>query len=138
MPRSNTVMIHKLQQAINAHGGQLIYNKNQFWSDKQNRPVTLYSIKTTLYNEKTGRNSYKELFSSTSQIQIVLFLRDYWYELNGWEIPTDNELWNNAKEHYKQRQAKRKDKVLNEDEDNGWAEFGEPEIKKPKSLQKKR
>ncbi len=120
MPRSNNVMIHKLQQAINAKGGgPLLYNKTQFYSQQQDRPVTLYTIKLAVYNEKTGKNSYKELFSSTSQIQIVLFLRDYWYEMNGWEVPTDNELWNKAKEYYRKRKSKGKDKGA-ESENNGW------------------
>ena len=140
MPRSNSAMIHKLQQAINVNGGgPLMYNKTQFYSAQQDRPVTLYTVKKAIYDETRGRNSYKELFSSTSQIQIVLFLRDYWFEMNGWEVPTDNEKWNKAKEFYQQRQKKKaRDRTLNEDEDNGWAEDGEPEIEKPKSLQKKR
>ena len=31
-------------------------------------------------------------------IQILLFLRDYWFEMNGWDIPTDNEMWNEIKQ----------------------------------------
>ena len=25
---------------------------------------------------------------------MVFFMRDYWYVLNGIELPTDNEIWN--------------------------------------------
>ena len=32
---------------------------------------------------------------------MVLFLRDYWYEFNGWEVPNDNEVWNKVKAEYK-------------------------------------
>ena len=98
MPRSNSVMIHKLQQAINdKFGEKLLYNKTQFYSDTQNRPVTFYVLKKAIYDEEKGRNRNIELFKTTSQIQIVLYLRDYWYRLNNWEIPTDNEEWEKIK-----------------------------------------
>ena len=101
MPASNSTMIHKLQQAINSRGYKILYNKTQFFSDKQNRPVTMYIIKQVIPNEDPEkRNKYIELFSTTSQIQIVLFLRDFWYDINGWEIPADNEMWNEAKQKY--------------------------------------
>ena len=53
-----------------------------------------------------------ELFKSTSQIQVVLFLGYFWYDINGWEIPTDNEMWNNAKQKY---YDKKEEKLANED-----------------------
>lgn len=91
-------MIHKLQQAINdKFGEKLLYNKTQFYSDTQNRPVTFYVLKKAIYDEEKGRNRNIELFKTTSQIQIVLYLRDYWYRLNNWEIPTDNEEWEKIK-----------------------------------------
>lgn len=91
---SNTTMIKKLRTAINERGEKLLYNTSEFYSDEQNRPVTIYSIKKAVYNEKTHRNKHIELFHSTSQIQIVLFLRDYWYKLNNMKLPTDNKVWN--------------------------------------------
>lgn len=101
MAASNSVMIHKLQQAINQHFGQkILYNKTQFYSDKQDRPVTMYTLKQAVWDSERKRNRNTELFSTTSQIQIVLFLRDLWYELNEWEVPTDNEEWNKAKAGY--------------------------------------
>lgn len=104
MANSNSVMIHKLQQAINQNFGQkILYNKTQFYSDKQDRPVTMYVLKKAVWDNDRKRNKNIELFSTTSQIQTVLFLRDLWYELNGWEIPTDNEEWNRAKENYNAR-----------------------------------
>lgn len=105
MANSNSVMIHKLQNAINDKGYKLLYSTSQFYSEQQERPVTQYIIKQVVDNpEVTGTNnkrkSYIELYKSTSQIQIVLFLRDFWYEINGWEVPTDNEQWNEAKQKY--------------------------------------
>lgn len=100
MSASNTTMIHKLQQAINGKGGRITVNKNQFYSEQQDRPVTIYSIKKAIWDDKKDRQTYIELFSSLSEIQIVLFLRDVWYEMNGWEVPKDNTTWNKAKEDY--------------------------------------
>ena len=104
MAQSNSTMIHKLQSAINDKFGQkLLYNKTQFYSERQDRPVTMYVLKKAVWDDNRKRNKYIELFSTTSQIQTVLFLRDLWYELNGWEVPTDNEEWNTAKANYKAR-----------------------------------
>lgn len=95
---SNTAMIRKLQQALNMRGCKLLYSTSQFYSEEQNRPVTLYHIKQSVFDEEKGRNVNLELFKSTSQIQIVLFLRDMWYEVNGWEVPKDNEVWERKKQ----------------------------------------
>lgn len=105
MPRSNSVMIHKLQQAINdKFGERVVVNKTQFYSVQTNRPINMWVIKKAEEASTDGKLTYKELFSSPSQLQIVLFMRDYWYSLNGWEIPTDNEMWEQAKEAYNSKQ----------------------------------
>ena len=101
-------MVSKLQTAINQNFGyKLTYNKTQFFSEDKNSPVTIHTIKRAVYNEEKGKNQYIELFSSCSQLQIVLFLRDLWYELNGWEVPSDNEDWNKAKEAYYEKISKK-------------------------------
>lgn len=97
---SNSVLIHRLQQALNSKGCMILYNTSQFFSTKQNRPVTLYHIKQSIPDDTTGRLKTVELFKSASQIQIVLYLRDMWYNVNGREIPKDNEIWNNIKNNY--------------------------------------
>lgn len=99
MPASNSSMIHKLQNAINQKfDARVLYNKQQWYSQEQNRPVNQYVLRKAY--EDDGRIKTVELFSSCSQIQIVLWLRDYWYELNGWEVPHDNKMWEKAKEKY--------------------------------------
>ena len=45
----------------------------------------------------------KEIFASPSHIQIVFFLRDYLFAIEGKELPTDNEMWNKAKAKYMSR-----------------------------------
>ena len=91
--------IRKLQRALNERGCRILYQTSQFYSEQQHRPVTIYHIKQSVL-EENGKSTQVELFSSASRIQIVLFLRDYWYEFNGWEIPTDNEMWNTIKKEY--------------------------------------
>jgi len=94
--------IKKLQNAINENFQEkLLVNKTQFYSIQADKPVELIIIKKAVWKEELNKFRYIELFSSTSDIQIVLWLRDYWYHLNGWEIPTDNEEWNKAKEAYR-------------------------------------
>lgn len=92
----------KIQNAINNKmtGAKLIINTQQWYSEDKNRPVTCYIVKQSTTEE--GKKSYRqniELFKTYSTIQLVLFLRDYWYELNGWEIPTDNEVWEGVKKN---------------------------------------
>lgn len=94
MPASNKQMIKKLQNAINRKGYPILYNTIQFYSRTEDRPITMYQIKTVKFNEETGKNKHIEIFKSTSQIQIVLCLRDIWFLLNNEELPTDNEMWN--------------------------------------------
>ena len=93
--------IKKLQRAINEKfDAKILFNKTQFVSEKSNKPIELLVIKKAIWDDTKQRYKNIELFSSTSDVQIVLWLRDYWYELNGWEIPPDNKIWNEAKAKY--------------------------------------
>lgn len=98
---SNVTMIKKLQHALNSRGLKILYQTQQFYSEDQQRPVTCYVIKQAIWNEQKQKNINIELFKSFSQIQIVLFLRDMWFEVNGKELPTDNETWNKIREGIK-------------------------------------
>lgn len=89
----------RLQSAINQRTGvKLLINTQQWYSQDKGRPITSYIIR-----QATGENKNRatvELFRTYSQVQMVLWLRDYWYELNGWEIPTNNETWEELKNQY--------------------------------------
>lgn len=90
----------KLQSAINqstGEGGKLLINTSQWYSKDKGRTVTAYVIKRSTQDEDKSYRHNIELFRTYSQVQMVLWLRDYWYELNGWEIPTDNETWEKLK-----------------------------------------
>lgn len=107
---SNSVNIHKLQSAINRMGYKILYSTSQFYSDKQDRPVTVYQIKQAVWDEEKQKNRAIELFKSTSQIQILLYLRDMWFEINGWELPTDNEVWNDIRKKIKEGETDGEDR----------------------------
>lgn len=101
MPAGNTRLLRKLQSAINTHSVEkILVSQNEWYSDKTQRPITSYVIKKALVPDDVtkGRKRTIELFSTTSQIQAVLYLRDYWYALRGEEIPTNNEYWNMIKQ----------------------------------------
>lgn len=93
MPASNKTMIHKLQTAINNNGGLILLDKAQFFSDDQKRPITIYKVCTK--NPETGKKTV--LFDTPSQIQIVFYLRDYWFWMNGKDIPKGTDTWEEVK-----------------------------------------
>ena len=101
MPASNLSMIHKLQTAINMNGGVLLIDRTQFFSKEQNRPITMYRIcETSKELNKNGRPKKNCLFEAASQIQVVLFLRDYWFVMQGKEMPpiVNNKKWGEIRE----------------------------------------
>ena len=91
MPASNTTMIWKLQVALNSKGCKILSNRSQFYSEEQKRPVTKYIVSQSRKTE-SGKNRHVELFSSYSQIQIVLFMRNLWYLINDKPIPETNHM----------------------------------------------
>ena len=104
--------IKKLQNAINSTGKRhLLVNKTQYYVEQDNKIAEILVVKEAFVNKKTGSVRYEEVFSSGSDIAITLFLRDVWYELNGWEVPTDNDYWEEVKRKYKVRQENRKKKA---------------------------
>ncbi len=84
----------KLQSAINGRAGaKLLINTSQWYSTDKGRTVTIYTVRQSMPDENGEYKRTMELFKTYSQIQLVLWLRDYWYELNGWEVPHNNETW---------------------------------------------
>ena len=90
--------IKKLQKAINLKYDQkILVNKTQFYSDKTGGIIEMIVIKQAIWDTDKQKIINVELFKSPSDVQIVLYLRDLWYKLNGWEVPTDNEYWEDVK-----------------------------------------
>ena len=105
-------LIKKLQNAINSkYNAKITVNKQQYYVEESGKIAEVLYVKQATVGEN-GKTKYVELFSSGSDIAILLYLRDYWYGLNGWEIPTDNEYWEEQKRKYKVRQENREKKGL--------------------------
>lgn len=92
----------KLVKALNTRGYMLTFSYKQFMG-REGKPHNYYSINKAAWNEEKGKYHHTELYSSTSMVRIVLYLRDMWYKENGWELPTDQELWNTIRS---EREAK--------------------------------
>lgn len=92
--------IYKLQRAINSKGGNILLNTSQFYSQDAQRAISKFILKKATYDYEKDRTDSVEIFSSYSKIHIALFMRDYWYEMNGWELPDDNEDYLAYKKKY--------------------------------------
>jgi len=92
--KNNQAIIQKLQQALNARGEMILQRTTQFYSMDVNGPITIYYIEKAYWDEETKKTKKNELFHTTSQLQVILFLRDLLYLSRGEELPTDNEIWN--------------------------------------------
>lgn len=92
--KNNREIIFKLQQALNHEGQMILQRTTQFYSMETNCPITIYYVEQAYYDEQAQKTKKNELFHSTSQLQIILFLRDLLYLCKGEELPTDNEIWN--------------------------------------------
>ena len=96
---SNIKTIKKLQMAINTKCDyKILYQTTQFFSATQKRPVTKYILRKAIINPETQKSESEEVFNTYSQLQIILYLRDFWYAVNGLDLPTDNEMWNEIKQ----------------------------------------
>lgn len=95
-----TRTIKKLQMALLMQGELILISTSQFYSVDKRKTVTRYHIKKQVQLENKNKSSQVELFNSCSQIQITLFLRDYYYEIMGYEVPHDNPIWEAAKKKY--------------------------------------
>ena len=101
MGAGSKTTLKRLQRAINSYStdNKILVSENEWYSDLRQCTITSYVIRKALPQDdkRKGRKKTIELFSTTSLIQAVLYLRDYWYSLTGVEIPDDNEYWNNIK-----------------------------------------
>ena len=92
MPTSNSTMMYKLQVALNSKGYKILNSRSQFYSEQQNRPITIYKLSQSVFDEYAHKARHIELFSTASQIQMVLFMRNLWFLVQGKEIPPTNKM----------------------------------------------
>lgn len=96
-----TRQIKKLQQALLMENEIVLITTSQFFSIDKHKVVTKYHIKKQIQDpENDNKSSMVELFASCSQIQITLFLRDYYYTVKNIEIPHDNPIWEEQKQKW--------------------------------------
>ena len=94
--------IKKLIEALNQRGYMLMYNKKQFMG-REGKPHNLYSVTQAKWDADKNKYGSVEIYKSTSTVRVVLFLRDLWFKANDWEIPTDNQMWNEIREAEKDK-----------------------------------
>ena len=93
--KNNQSAISKLLKALNYKGEKILLRTKQFYSQKMDSPVTIYYIdKAYMDEDNPDKTKNAELFHSTSQLQIILFLRDLLYISEGKNLPDDNDVWN--------------------------------------------
>lgn len=98
-----TGTINRLKIAIRQKSGiKLLVTTKEWFSEQKQVLMPYYIVYQHHYDEKTKKSSQEELFRCGNKIQVVLFLRDYWFKLNGWEIPKDD-YWDEKKERYNVR-----------------------------------
>lgn len=87
----------RLITALNSKGYKMTMSTKQFIGT-EGQPHNYYTICNAEWNEDINKYLNKELYSTTSMVRIVLYLRDTWYLCNGWELPTDQDKWNTIRE----------------------------------------
>lgn len=119
MTRQYLSVTRKLQRAINKNTDcPLLINIGQWYSEDKGCPITVYTVKQACKPENGKKRNNIVIFKTYSQLQLLLFFRDYWYKLNGWEVPTDNEKWETIKVNYVEAENIEQTKRWSTREDN--------------------
>lgn len=97
---------NKLRTAIQKRFGvKIMLCTNQWFSPDKDRAITCYILKEATWDSNVQKYVNTELYRAYSTVRITLYLRDYWYELNGWEVPTDNVMWEGVKNTWQHQKA---------------------------------
>ena len=83
----------KLITALNERG-YLLTLANKPFIGNEGKVVNYYVVNHGVYDENKRKYTNQELYGTASIVRIALFLRDMWYIENGWDLPTDQEKWN--------------------------------------------
>lgn len=94
----------KLMSALNTRGYNLVYGSKQFIG-REGKTHTYYSVYQAVWDEDKQKYLNQEIYGTTGMVRLTLFLRDMWFMENGWELPTDNEMWNQLREEIKEEIA---------------------------------
>lgn len=79
-------IMKKLQRAIMKKGLVIKIGTTQFYSQEQNRMITIYILSTRVLQNVRGEWKERdyEIFRSASQIEIVECLNDIWQAVKEW------------------------------------------------------
>ena len=97
--------IKKLTQALNLNGQKILYNRRQFMT-KDGSIQTMQIVSKAKFNPAKDKYESVDIYKTLSLIRVVLFLRDLLYAVDGKELPTDNDYWNNCREEIKKKEAR--------------------------------
>ena len=92
-------MTYTLQSALNTRGQRILCNTEQWYSEDRGA-MNMYVVAKSQVNAEKGKKENIQLFKAYKQVYAVLFLRDYWYWLNGIPIPRDNPMWDEYKDSH--------------------------------------
>jgi hypothetical protein len=67
-------LTYKLQKGLAKKGIIVFVNKTQFWSDNQQRPINIFIVYETEYDEIRRRRVQHEVMRSSSMADIVMYL----------------------------------------------------------------
>lgn len=87
----------KLIKALNSRGYMIMSTSREFMG-VEGIPHIYYIVTRAEWDDERKRYDTKELYGSTSIINVVMYLRDLWYMENDMELPTDFEKWNSIRE----------------------------------------
>ena len=87
----------KLVKALNSRGYTVTYGSKEFMA-KDGTIHNMNMLYIVTYNEEKNRYDSTPIYSTPSLVRLVMYLRDFWYIINGQELPTDQELWNKLRQ----------------------------------------
>lgn len=85
-------MSKKLMKAINSRGYIITHAKREFMA-KDNTIHNMNTLSIVSFNEEKQKYESTPIYSTPSQVRLVMYLRDFWFIINDMELPTDQELW---------------------------------------------
>lgn len=100
MPGRYSSTVHKLQIGLGKKGIVTLINQNQFWSECQQRQVTMFVVYETEYDEVNHKRIQKEVLRTALQADVVVYLSNRYKGLTKEESMKGVEEQTRAKEDF--------------------------------------
>ena len=95
--KNAVVTAKRLIKALNTKGYKISLATRQFLG-REGQFHNYYTVNEHLWDDEKKRFVTREVYSTTSTLRLLMFLRDKWYIENGLELPTDQDIWNAERE----------------------------------------